>query len=137
MNSKQKNKSGIFLKHITKDQSKDTGMAMVLICLLFGYFSRKYHLISLAIILLIVNMIVPNVFQPLAKIWLGISQVLGTIMSKFLLTIIFFIVVTPAGMIRKVFGTDTLNLKKWKKDTHSVFTIRDHLFRPEDIDKPY
>lgn len=110
---------------------------MVLICLLFGYFSRNYHLISLAIILLIVNMIVPNVFQPLAKIWLGISQVLGTIMSKFILTIIFFIVVTPVGLIRKVFGTDTLNLKKWKKDANSVFTIRDHLFRPEDIDKPY
>jgi hypothetical protein len=128
---------GMFLKYITKEQSKDTGMAMVLICLLLGYFSRNYHLISLAIILLIVNMVVPNVFRPVAKIWLGISHVLGTIMSKLLLTVIFFLVVTPVGIIRKVFGKDTLKLKKWKKDTASVFTVRDHSFEAGDIETPY
>jgi hypothetical protein len=128
---------GMFLKYITKEQSKDTGMAMVLICLLLGYFSRNYHLISLGIILLIVDMVVPNVFRPVAKIWLGISHVLGTIMSKLLLTVIFFLVVTPVGIIRKVFGKDTLKLKKWKKDTASVFTVRDHSFEAGDIETPY
>ena len=130
-------KTGYFPKNISETQSKDTGMAMVLICLLIAYFSQSSQFVTLSILLLIVDMTVPNIYRPLAKIWIGITHILGTIVSKLLLTIIFFTLVTPVGVTRRIFGADSLQLKKWKKVTVSVFTIRDHHFQPEEIERPY
>ena len=127
----------IISSYINKEQARDTGMAMVLICLLFTLFLHNRFFINLAIPLLIITMIFPELFRPLAKIWYGLAQVLGTIMSKVLLVIIFFLIVTPVGLCRRALGSDVLQLKKWKKDNSSVFKLHEHIFRPEDIEKPY
>ncbi len=112
-------------------------MAMVLICLLFGYFGHHSRLIALAIPLLVIDMIIPSVYRPLATVWLGLSTILGAIMSRVILTIIYFVLVTPIGLIRRAFGKDTLKLKKWKQGEQTVFQSRDRLFESEEIEKPY
>ena len=126
-----------FPKKISKDQAKDTGMAMVLICLLLGYVSQAQDFFTLGIVLLLIDMIYPNLYRPVAILWFGLSQVLGTLSSKLLLTIIFFVLVTPVGWIRRITGADSMQLKRWKKDDSSVFGVREHIFKPEDIEKPY
>ncbi len=127
---------GFSLRNISKDQAKDTGMAMVLICLIVAYFYNNTFVI-VSIILLLINMIVPQIYRPVAFIWFGISNILGTMMSKVILTIIFFVLVTPVGLLRKIAGADSLQLRKWKKDSSSVFEIREYEYQPEDVDKPY
>jgi multisubunit Na+/H+ antiporter MnhG subunit len=122
---------------ITTDQAKDTGMAMVLICLLIASFGEKQYFYGLAILLLLINMIWPNVFRPTAKIWLGFSHLLGSVMSRIILGIIFLVLVLPVGFVRRAIGKDSLQLKKWKKDHTSVFKIREHEFTSEDIKHPY
>ena len=129
--------NNFFPRKISKDQAKDTGMAMVLICFLLGYFSQKQDFFTLGIALLLIDMIYPNLYRPVATIWFGLSHILGTITSKLLLAIIFFVIVTPVGLIRRIIGADSMQLKKWKKDDSSVFGIREHIFQPEDIEKPY
>lgn len=127
----------IISSYVNKEQARDTGMAMVLICLLLTIFLRNSVFINLAIPLLIITMIFPELFRPLAKVWFGFAHALGTIMSKVLLIVIFFLIVTPVGFCRRVLGSDVLLLKRWKKDNSSVFKVREHIFRPEDIEKPY
>lgn len=112
-------------------------MAMVLICLLIAFFGQKQQFSGVAILLLLLNMIWPSIFKPLAKIWLGLSHMLGTIMSKIILVVIFFGLVLPVGLLRRFLGKDTLQLKKWKKGHDSVFKVRDHEFTSEDINHPY
>jgi hypothetical protein len=137
MNSTNKEKKSFLPNTVTREQAKDTGMAMVLICLLVWYFFHFDKLFILSIVLLIINMIVPQIYKPIAKIWFGLSNVLGAVMSRILLTIIFFVLVTPIGVFRRMMGIDSLQLKKWKKDQTSVFKVRDHTCAPNDIDKPY
>ncbi len=129
--------AGFIPRSIDRNQAKDTGMAMVLICLLVGVIGNKSVFITLAIPLLVINMIFPSVYRPVAKIWLSLSFLLGTVMSRLLLSIMFFILVTPVGLIRRIVGADSLKLKKWKKESTSVFKVRDHLFESEEIEKPY
>ena len=124
-------------KKISPDQAKDTGMAMVLICLLIAFFGQKQQLGAIAILLLLINMIWPKIYKPLAKIWLGLSYLLGTIISTVLLSIIFFALVMPVGLVRRFLGKDSLQVKKWKKGRDSVFKARDHEFTSEDITHPY
>jgi len=124
-------------KTISTDQAKDTGMVMVLICLLIAFFAGMHFFYVPAIGLLLVNMIWPNLFRPVAKIWLGFSNLLGLVMSRIILSIIFLILVLPVGLFRRAIGKDSLQLKKWKKDHASVFKTRDHEFTSEDIKYPY
>ena len=105
-----------FPSNITKEQAKDTGMAMVLICLIIYLIWEKEQLIIISTIFLVLNMVWSDAYRPVAKIWLGFSNVLGTIISKFLLSILFFVLVTPVWLIRRIGGSDSLKLKKWKKN---------------------
>jgi hypothetical protein len=125
------------LLHATNDQARDTGMAMVLICLLLAYWGRRPFFLPLAIVFLLVTMTVPRVFRPLAGLWFGLSQVMGNLVSKVVLTIIFFLLVTPIGLIRRWTGRDSLRLRQWKKGPGSVFVEREGVMGPEDLQHPY
>jgi hypothetical protein len=125
------------IQTMTKDQSRDTGMAMVLLLLLIYLKTRREGWLYSAMVLHIVNMIVPRIFAPVAVLWLGLSHILGTVMSKVLLSILFFAVVTPIGRLRRMFGKDSLKLREFKAGTESVMLVRNHLFVAQDIEKPY
>ena len=125
------------IKQMTKDQSRDTGMAMVLLLLLIYLKTRREGWLYSAMVLHIVNMTVPRIFAPVAVLWFGLSHILGTVMSKVLLSILFFAVVTPIGLLRRLFGKDSLKLREFKAGTESVMLIRNHLFVAQDIEKPY
>jgi len=88
-----------FKKKITKDQCRDTGMAMVLLLLLLSAAPKRHGFLIGAIVLHVVNMIVPQIYRPVAVVWLGLSNLLGEIVPKVLLSIVFFLVVTPIGML--------------------------------------
>lgn len=131
-----KNKKYLF-NNISINQAKDTGMAIVLICLLINIFGKDSLFNILAILFLVINMVVPSVYKPVAIIWLSFSKIIGTIMSKILLVILFFLIVTPMGITRRLLGKDSLKLKSWKNDHNSVFVTRNNSFRSEDVEAPY
>jgi len=124
-------------KKMTKDQSRDTGMAMVLLVLLIYLKTRRDGLLYAAMVLHVVNMIVPRIYAPAAVLWLGLSHVLGTVMSKVLLSILFFGLVTPIGALRRLFGKDSLKLRAFRASDESAMLVRNHMFVSHDIEKPY
>jgi ABC-type nitrate/sulfonate/bicarbonate transport system permease component len=86
---------------------------------------------------LVVTMTAPLVFRPLSVIWFGFSHVLGTVMSKVLLAAVFYLIVTPIGIVRRLLGHDSLRLRAFKAGDASVMHARQHVFTPGDLDKPY
>lgn len=126
-----------FPESVEEYQCKDAGMALVLICLLIAFFGEKYIFVPLSIIALILNMVVPTIYRKFARIWFGLSHLLGTVVSKIILTLIFYLLVTPVGVLRRLMGKDALQIKDWKKDTLSAFSVRDHVFDADEIEKPY
>ncbi len=130
-------KSGIFPRKISKEQAKDTGMAMVLICLILNFVLDNDLYVKIAIAALVVNMIVPTFYRYPAYVWLALSHLLGAVVSRILLTLIFFVIVTPISLIRRLLGFDSLRLRKFKKGTESVMTARDVTFSSKDLKTPY
>ena len=57
-----------------------------------------------------------KIFTPLNKLWFKFGVILGKIISPIIMVIILFLVVTPIGLIMKVFRKDLLQLKYNKKD---------------------
>jgi hypothetical protein len=121
----------------TPEQAKDTGMAMVLICLLLGYWDKFPKFLPVSLVLLILTMAWPNAFRPLAGIWFGLSHLLGNVVSRVILTVLFFLIVTPIGLIRRLIGADALQLKKWKQGQDSVFVVREGPVQGKDLANPY
>ena len=124
-------------KNTNINQAKDTGLAIVLILLIIEYIRRPDWLVLSAMLVLILTMTWPAVFKPLAKVWFGFSHLLGGIVSKIILTIVYFLIVTPMGLVRKALGADPMKGKLWKKGDDSVLVDRNHLYTREDIEKPY
>ena len=84
----------------TPEQAKDTGMAMVLICLLLGYFGKFPKFLGVSIVLLLITMAWPKAFKPLAGLWFGLSHVMGQVVSKIVLTLIFFVVLSLLASLK-------------------------------------
>jgi hypothetical protein len=127
----------IFTTNISKKQSGDTGMAMVLILLISAWFLQDMNFVKMAIGVLLLTMIWPSVFKYVAIIWLGMSAVLGIFVSKIVLSLIFYLVVFPVGFLRKIMGKDPLQLKQFKKSASSVLITRNLTFTKQHMDKPY
>jgi hypothetical protein len=120
-----------------RDRSRDTGLAMVLLLLLAQLATGRRGLTTAAAIVLVVTMTAPLVFRPVSVVWFGLSHVLGTVMSKVLLAAVFYLIVTPIGVARRLLGYDSLRLRAFKAGQASVMHPRQHVFAPDDLDKPY
>jgi len=75
-------------------------------------------IISLAFLILALTN--SKILTPLNKIWFKIGIILGKIVSPFIMGIVFFLVVTPTGLIMKLFGKDLLNLKYNNKNSYWI-----------------
>jgi len=131
------NFKSFFHIEINKDRARDTGMAIVLILLLLELYLGSGLYFKIAIPVLILNMIIPQIYYPFAYIWFGFAQIMGTFVSKILLFIVFSFIVLPVAILRRLLGKDTLLLKNWNTKNDSIFKTRDHLFTSSDIEKPY
>ena len=71
---------------------------------------RKWSLVF-SIIFLVLGLTNSKILNPLNKLWFNFGIFLGKIMSPLIMGIIFFLVVTPIGLLMRLFGKDILNLK--------------------------
>ena len=70
----------------------------------------------ISFIFIILGLLNSKILTPLNKLWFKFGVILGKMISPIIMGIIFFLVVTPIGLIMKVLGKDLLRLKFNKKD---------------------
>lgn len=78
-------------------------------------------------------------FRPLAiflhKNWMHVSKWLNYIISRVLLSTVFFLILTPIAIVYRWRGKDSL--QKTKSDQESYFEERNYQFKPEDFKKTW
>ena len=67
--------------------------------------------IIVSLIFLFLGLIKSKILTPLNKIWFKFGIFLGKIVSPLVMGVIFFLVVTPIGILMKILKKDLLNLK--------------------------
>lgn len=76
---------------------------------LFGrHPERPYWLWGFAACFLFFGFFLPKLLRPLHKIWMGIAIVMGWFVSRVILSILFFLVITPITVFMKLTGKDLL-----------------------------
>lgn len=92
---------------------------------------RAYWLMAAALLFLIFQSVMPTLLKPLYIVWMLLSLLLGWIMSRLLLSLAFFLVITPIGLIMRLLGKDLLNLKL-DRQTDSYWIKRNHEIHPPE-----
>jgi hypothetical protein len=119
------------------DQARDTGLALVLILLLMIRAWKQDNLILPTILILILTMAWPAIFELPARAWFGLAELMGTISSTILLSLVFVLILIPMAGVRKITGADPMKRNLWKKGSDSVFLERNHKFSANDLQNPY
>ena len=104
--------------------NKNFGIVFFIVFFLIGIWplinngeTRKWSLI-IAIIFLILGVFNSKILTPLNNLWMKLGIILGNIIAPIIMALIFFGVVTPSGLLLKLFRKDILKLKKNKSDTY-------------------
>lgn len=125
------------LKSDLENQSKDTGLAITLVFLIAAHFVKQFVLVYPAIIALVLTMTYPKLFRPLSRLWFSFSFLVGTYVSKVVLSVVYFSIVVPIGLLRSMLGTDSMKMNLWRNGHDSVFIERNKTFKSRDLEKPY
>ena len=65
-----------------------------------------------------------KLLTPLNKLWFKFGMILGAIVVPVVMGVVFFLVVTPIGLVMKIMGRDLLN-KKYDKKKRTYWIKRD------------
>ena len=74
----------------------------------------------ISFVFLILGLINSKILTPLNRLWFKFGLLLGRFISPLIMGIIFFVVVTPIGIIMRLLKKDLLNLKYNKKETYWI-----------------
>ena len=74
----------------------------------------------ISFIFLVLGILNSKILTPFNKLWFKFGIFLGKIISPLIMGIIFFFVVTPIGLIMRIFRKDVLNLKYNKNQSYWI-----------------
>jgi hypothetical protein len=71
----------------------------------------RYWALLVGAVFLVLGLAIPSVLAPLSRVWMKFGHLLHRIVSPIVLGIMFFLVVTPVGVLMRLLGKDPLRLK--------------------------
>ena len=111
---------------IKKSSNKSFGVVFFLFFLIISFYplfnSEKIRVWSLVISLffLCASFIFPKILTPLNILWFKFGILLGKVVSPIVMSVIFFLVVTPIGFFMRIINKDLLNLKLNDEETYWI-----------------
>ena len=114
------------MDEIKISSNRSFGIVFFIVFLLIGIYPllngdhlRIWSLI-ISIVFLILGLLNSKILFPLNKIWFKFGILLGKIISPLIMGLIFFVVVTPIGLLMRLFNKDLINLKFNKSKSYWI-----------------
>jgi hypothetical protein len=83
-----------------------------------GLALRFYFFTCLSLFFLVASIFDLKLLTSLNNVWFKVGIVLGKIVSPIVLSLIFFVLITPLGLFLKLFGRDVLKLSRENGKTY-------------------
>ena len=113
-------------KHSLRKFGLTVGIVLLLIGIALFLFDKTsfIYIGGVGLILMIFGLVLPNVLKPINIIWMTLAIILGWFMSRVILIILFYVIITPIGFLLKIFRSDPLN-RKWDSSVSSYWEDRE------------
>ena len=103
---------------VNKKNNISFGILFFIFFLIIGLFPLvsvgviRIWSVVLSLIFLIITIIRPNLFTFLNRLWIQFGIFLGKIISPIVMGLVFFVVITPIGILVKILKKDVMSLKR-------------------------
>ena len=87
-----------------------------------GKESFEILLVS-GLVLCVLGFTMPVVLNPIYWVWMILATILGWIMTRVILSLLFYVVISPIGMFSRLSGNKFIDLK-WDKSKGSYWNAR-------------
>lgn len=130
------------IKNETRDSRKFGITVGLLLVVLAGYFFWKGEgtfeiVLFLGLALGLLGLVMPVVLKPVNWLWMVLAVILGWIMTRVILSLMYYVVITPIATISRLSGKDFLHLK-WDKSQVSYWNSRPREQRErEDFERQF
>jgi hypothetical protein len=88
-----------------------TVLLLIACFLIWKHKPTGYYFLLIGDLLVFFGVYFPTILRPLNKAWMTLAILLGWIMTRVILSIIFYLVITPISLIARIFGKDFLDIK--------------------------
>ncbi len=101
----------------------------ILFCIVFALISvwpiidggsLRLWTIPISIIFLILGLVNSKLLGPLNFVWVKFGELLGRIVAPIVMAIIYFVIITPIGLIMRLIGKDLLNINFLKNSSYWI-----------------
>ncbi len=75
----------------------------------FALTTAAYVLGGIGGTLVVLGLAVPVVLKPIYRVWMALAVVLGFIMTRVILSVVYYLVMTPIGLAMRLFGKDPMH----------------------------
>ncbi len=113
-------------KDIKIGSNRSFGVVFFIVFLLIGLWpilkgnELRIWSIVISLIFLTLGILNSKILTPFNKVWFRFGIFLGNFISPIIMGIVFFLVVTPTGLIMKLFRKDLINLRKNNSSTYWI-----------------
>ena len=96
------------------------GIILFIISGLLIYYNKEiYQIIGIIALTFVgLGLIIPVVLKPLYFVWMTFATILGWVMTRVILSLVFYLIITPIGLLTKLLGEDFLALKRVESDSY-------------------
>ena len=100
-----------------------------------GLWFQQPVFFYVALLFLFLGVFVKKAATWVAWGWLQFAHLIGTVNTKIILTLIFFLILTPIALCYRLFYGDSLKIKQ--KTPDSTWHHRDHTYDKSDLEKAW
>lgn len=128
----------------SKDEQRKFGIVMavaipVLGCIRTGLHwyrgeevSFPVYFVAVGAIFLGLGLVAPKLLQPLLYVWIKFALALNWIMTRVMLSIVFYLMMTPGRLLIRIFGQDPLK-RDWQADLDTFWETPEEA--PREFDR--
>ncbi len=129
----------VVIDHVQSKRIKDleTVLAISAVVLLISFISRRFEFAYASFAMLMFALIFKKTISFVVSGWLYFSEILGLINTTIILSVIFYLALTPIALLHRVFSTNPLQLERAGPDDSSYFCPRNHLFDEKDFENTW
>ena len=117
--------------NMSREKQLETCVIIMAGLLVFWFINHYKGLVTIAILIGLIGAFVPALARWIHWAWYKLAEVMGFVMSKVLLSVVFFVFLFPIAMLYKLTKKDTLQLKK---SPGSYWTERNHSYVEKDLE---
>ena len=117
-----------------RKKTYEIGLIIVTGLLIIFMLSAKFWIIPLATGIGIIFIFIPPLAILMSRVWTGLAEILGWIVPKLVLSLLWFIILTPLAYVYRLTGHDDLQLNK---NNNSHFSDCPKVYSPLDFEKPW